>query len=130
MREASRVVHAGLPKAVQGQLFLPGPVFAAPIYLAGDPASAAYTYGRFDNPTWNLFEKASAQAADRFLEACRMILQATSFGGLQTTAGRRARWVAIRSPADSFASAPGVNTPRICLPIWSRLFARPVDGES
>ncbi len=54
MRDASRVVHAGLPKAVQGQPFLPGPVFAAPFHLAGDPAGAAYSYGRFDNPTWNL----------------------------------------------------------------------------
>ena len=30
--------------------------------------------------------------AERFLEACRLILQATSFGGVHTTAERRARW--------------------------------------
>jgi cystathionine gamma-lyase len=30
--------------------------------------------------------------AERFLEACNMILQATSFGGVHTTVERRARW--------------------------------------
>jgi cystathionine gamma-lyase len=30
--------------------------------------------------------------AERFLEACSLILQATSFGGVHTTAERRARW--------------------------------------
>ena len=38
------------------------------------------------------FELASAQAAERFLGSCRLIEQATSFGGLHTTAERRARW--------------------------------------
>jgi cystathionine gamma-lyase len=33
-------------------------VFAAPFHLAGDPASSAYTYGRYHNPTWTLFERA------------------------------------------------------------------------
>jgi hypothetical protein len=30
--------------------------------------------------------------AERFLAACHLILQATSFGGVHTTAERRARW--------------------------------------
>ena len=30
--------------------------------------------------------------AERFLQACHLILQATSFGGVHTTAERRARW--------------------------------------
>ena len=30
--------------------------------------------------------------AERFLEACHLVLQATSFGGVLTTAERRARW--------------------------------------
>jgi cystathionine gamma-lyase len=29
---------------------------------------------------------------ERFLQACTLILQATSFGGVHTTAERRARW--------------------------------------
>jgi cystathionine gamma-lyase len=58
MRDATRVVRAGLPEPAQGQPFLPGPVFAGPFHVAGDPAGAPYTYGRFDNPTWRLFEHA------------------------------------------------------------------------
>ena len=58
LHDATRVIRAGLPDAAQGQPFHPGPVFAAPYHLAGDPASAAYTYGRFHNPTWTQFERA------------------------------------------------------------------------
>jgi cystathionine gamma-lyase len=56
--DATRVVRAGLPEAAQGQPFHPGPVFAAPYHVAGDPAGAPYTYGRFHNPTWTHFETA------------------------------------------------------------------------
>jgi cystathionine gamma-lyase len=58
MHDATRVVRAGLPEPSQGQPFLPGPVFAGPFHLAGDPASSAYTYGRYHNPTWTSFERA------------------------------------------------------------------------
>ncbi len=58
MRDATRSVRAGLPEAGQGEPFLPGPTFAAAFHLAGDPASSAYTYGRYHNPTWTHFEAA------------------------------------------------------------------------
>ncbi|HZN04046.1 MAG TPA: PLP-dependent transferase, partial [Candidatus Polarisedimenticolia bacterium] len=58
MRDATRVIHAGRREPVQGAPFLPGPVFAAPYHLKGDPAGVPYTYGRFDNPTWSGFEQA------------------------------------------------------------------------
>ncbi len=38
------------------------------------------------------FELADRSAADRFLAACELVLQATSFGGVYTTAERRDRW--------------------------------------
>jgi cystathionine gamma-lyase len=38
------------------------------------------------------FVLADEEQAERFLAACRLILQATSFGGVHTTAERRARW--------------------------------------
>ncbi len=41
-----------------GEPFLPGPTFAAPYHLSGDPAEAEFTYGRFDNPTWRAYEQA------------------------------------------------------------------------
>ena len=37
--DATRVVHAGLPAPAQGEPFLPGPTFAAPYHLTGDPSS-------------------------------------------------------------------------------------------
>lgn len=58
MRDATRVVRAGLPPAVQGEPFLPGPIFAGQYHAAGEPADAPYTYGRYHNPTWTHFERA------------------------------------------------------------------------
>jgi len=40
----------------EGEPFLPGPTFAAPYHLTGDPDGKEYTYGRFDNPTWRAYE--------------------------------------------------------------------------
>ena len=56
--DGTRVVRAGLPDAEQGQPFLPGPTFAAPYHLRGDPSSADYVYGRYGNPTWSRYEEA------------------------------------------------------------------------
>ena len=58
MHDATRVVHAGLPKAQPGEPFLPGPTFAAPYHAPGDPQQSPFTYGRFDNPTWQAYENA------------------------------------------------------------------------
>jgi len=41
-----------------GDPFLPGPTFAAPYHLAGDPAESEFTYGRYGNPTWRDYERA------------------------------------------------------------------------
>jgi cystathionine gamma-lyase len=58
MKDATRVVRAGVPDAVQGEAFRPGPTFAAPYHLSGDPATSPYTYGRYHNPTWSAYEAA------------------------------------------------------------------------
>ena len=58
MRDATRVVRAGLPPASNGAPFLPGPTFAAPFHAPGDPKDSSFTYGRFDNPTWRAYESA------------------------------------------------------------------------
>jgi cystathionine gamma-lyase len=34
----------------------------------------------------------SPEQAQRFLDACRLVSEATSFGGVHSTAERRARW--------------------------------------
>ncbi|MEU7170602.1 cystathionine gamma-lyase [Micromonospora tulbaghiae] len=58
--DGTRSVHAGLPDAVPGQPFLPGPVFAAPYHLDPErgPSAAVDGYGRPDNPTRRLLETA------------------------------------------------------------------------
>ena len=38
------------------------------------------------------FDPGSAERAQRFLDACELVVEATSFGGVHTTAERRARW--------------------------------------
>ena len=58
LHDATRVVRAGLPHATPGTPYLPGPTFAAPYHAAGDPAASPFTYGRFHNPTWALYERA------------------------------------------------------------------------
>ena len=55
---STRAVHAGLPPDSQGQAFLPGPTFAAPFHLAGDPDGSSHVYGRYGNPTWSAYERA------------------------------------------------------------------------
>ncbi|MFJ8592145.1 cystathionine gamma-lyase [Streptomyces sp. NPDC093598] len=55
--DGTRAVRAGLPEPVRHEPTLPGPVFAAHFHLPGDP-TGPYTYGRDENPTWTLLERA------------------------------------------------------------------------
>jgi len=55
--EGTRAVRAGLPEPVKHEPTLPGPAFAAHYHLPGDP-TGSYTYGRDENPTWTLLERA------------------------------------------------------------------------
>jgi cystathionine gamma-lyase len=66
---STRVVRAGLPEPEQGEPFMPGPVFAAPFHLSGDPYTAPASYNRYGNPTWTRYEEAvgSLEGADAVL---------------------------------------------------------------
>jgi cystathionine gamma-lyase len=55
--DGTRAVRAGLPEPVKHEPTLPGPVFAAHYHLPGEP-TGPYTYGRDENPTWTLLERA------------------------------------------------------------------------
>lgn len=60
--------------------------------LPGDPA---YAIARRQMERFGpvvSFELATRSEAERFLRACRLVDEATSFGGTHTTAERRARW--------------------------------------
>jgi cystathionine gamma-lyase len=54
--DSTRAVHAGLPDAVQGAAFLPGPTLQAANHWAG--AAGPDGYGRTGNPTWSAYEAA------------------------------------------------------------------------
>ena len=62
--DGTRVVRAGLPEPEQGEPFLPGPVFAAPFHLTGDPADSPNVYNRYGNPTWTRYEEAVGSLED------------------------------------------------------------------
>ena len=61
--------------------------------LPGHPGheAAARQMGGLFGPVVS-FVLADAAAADRFLRACTLVAEATSFGGLHSSAERRARW--------------------------------------
>jgi cystathionine gamma-lyase len=62
--DGTRVVRAGLPDPAQGEPFLPGPVFAAPFHVSGDPAEAPFSYSRYGNPSWIRYESAVGELED------------------------------------------------------------------
>jgi cystathionine gamma-lyase len=101
MQDATRVIRAGLPEPSQGQPFLPGPVFAGAFHFAGDPASSAYTYGRYHNPTWTLFERALGE-----LEGGEAVVFASGMAATAAILGcvLRAGEVAVL-PADGYYTA-------------------------
>jgi cystathionine gamma-lyase len=60
--------------------------------LPGDPGHAIASRQMRYTGSVLCFELASRAAAERFLSACTLVDEATSFGGLHTSAERRARW--------------------------------------
>jgi cystathionine gamma-lyase len=62
-----------------GEPFLPGPTFAAPYHLSGDPAQSEFTYGRFDNPTWRAYEQALGE-----LEGGEALVFGSGMGAVST----------------------------------------------
>lgn len=58
MKDATRVIRAGLAETAQGETFLRGPTFAGSYHLEGDPGDSAFSYGRTNNPTWVAYENA------------------------------------------------------------------------
>lgn len=61
MHEATKIIRSTLTRASAGEPLHPGPVFAAPYHVPGDPSGSPYTYARSHNPTWTHLEKAIAQ---------------------------------------------------------------------
>jgi cystathionine gamma-lyase len=56
------------------------------------------------------FTLASQERAERFLRACRLVAQGTSFGGVRSSAERRARWGGNDVPAGFIRFSVGCET--------------------
>lgn len=113
--EGTRVVHAGLPGPEAGTPFLPGPVFAAPYHLPGDPHAAPYGYGRFGNPTWSAYEAAigeleggEALVFASGMAACTAVLSRLRPGDLLVASADG--YPTVRAVATEYLAPRGVRT--------------------
>ncbi len=93
--------------------------------LAGHPRVAAVHYPGIDKPASGLARRqmpdgfgpllsfevtpGNAEAADKVVASSRLILPATSFGGVESTWERRARWPAETAPAGLIRLSVGVE---------------------
>jgi cystathionine gamma-lyase len=55
---ATRILNAGYRRPGAPGALLPGPEFVSTYVTPGDPSRHRLTYGRFENPTWTLWEEA------------------------------------------------------------------------
>jgi cystathionine gamma-lyase len=68
---------------------------AADVRWPGLPSDPSHAIASHQMRRWNgvlRFTLPSVTAVDEFLRASRLVVSSTSFGGLQTSADRRARW--------------------------------------
>jgi len=88
--------------------------------LPADPSYAVATrqMSRF-GPVLS-FTLANRAAADRFFESARLVHEATSFGGIHTSAERRARWGGDNVPDGFIRLSIGIEDPRDLLADISR----------
>lgn len=107
--DSTRVVHAGIPPAAQGQPLLPGPVPAAPYHLAGAADASPYAYARDANPTWTHFETAMGE-----LEGGHAVVFASGMAAMASVVLGRLR------PGDQLI-APGDGYPGIRILTTDRL---------
>ena len=98
---STRSVHAGLPAAVQGEPFLPGPVLASAFHLAGDDVHETYGYQREGNPTWDNYERALGE-----LEGGEAVLFASGMAAVAAVVMQMGQGDVFVGPHDAY---PGVR---------------------
>ena len=79
--------------------------------LTGDPAHDLARRQMSRYGTIVSFTLSSRERAERFLAACRLVAQGTSFGGVRSSAERRARWGADDVPEGFIRFSVGCETP-------------------
>jgi cystathionine gamma-lyase len=78
MHRDTAILHAGYENPRTPGPSLAGPQFTATFTAPGAPADHAYTYGRFDNPTWGAWERALALVEEGTAVAFASGMAATS----------------------------------------------------
>ena len=58
MQRETMILQAGYSESKDSGVFVAGPQFSAVYTAPGEPSRHAYTYGRFHNPTWSVWENA------------------------------------------------------------------------
>ncbi|GAA0902056.1 cystathionine gamma-lyase [Streptomyces thermoalcalitolerans] len=104
--EGTRVVRAGLPEPVKHEPALPGPVFAAHFHLPGDP-TGPYTYGRDENPTWTLLERAIGELEAPGQDGVETVVFASGMAAISSVLFSHLRaGDAVVLPSDGYQALP------------------------
>nr|WP_307066834.1 cystathionine gamma-lyase [Streptomyces sp. B3I8] len=107
--DGTRAVRAGLPEPVKYEPTLPGPVFAAHFHLPGEP-TGPYTYGRDDNPTWTLLERAIGELEAPGAEEVRTLVFASGMAAISSVLFSQLRaGDAVVLPEDGYQALPLVR---------------------
>jgi len=107
--DSTRVIHAGIPPAAQGEPLLPGPVLAAPYHLAGAADASPYAYARDANPTWTHFEAAMGE-----LEGGHAVVFASGMAAMASVVLARLRpGDVLIAPGDAYPGIRGLAADRL-----------------
>jgi cystathionine gamma-lyase len=107
--DGTRAVRAGLPDPVKYEPTLPGPVFAAHFHLPGDP-TGPYTYGRDENPTWTLLERAIGELEAPGHEGVETLVFASGMAAIASVLFSQLRaGDAVVLPSDGYQVMPLVR---------------------
>ncbi|MFD0435952.1 cystathionine gamma-lyase [Streptomyces chartreusis] len=107
--DGTRAVRAGLPAPVKHEPTLPGPVFAAHFHLPGEP-TGPYTYGRDENPTWTLLERAVGELEAPGEDGVETLVFASGMAAISSVLFSRLRsGDAVVLPGDGYQALPLVR---------------------
>ncbi|MEU6301553.1 cystathionine gamma-lyase [Streptomyces chartreusis] len=107
--DGTRAVRAGLPAPVKYEPTLPGPVFAAHFHLPGEP-TGPYTYGRDENPTWTLLERAVGELEAPGEDGVETLVFASGMAAISSVLFSRLRsGDAVVLPSDGYQALPLVR---------------------
>ncbi|MGY6023840.1 cystathionine gamma-lyase [Streptomyces spinosirectus] len=107
--DGTRSVRAGLPEAVKNEPTLPGPVFAAHFHLPGE-VGGPYTYGRDENPTWTLLERAIGELEAPGRDGVQTLAFASGMAAISSVLFSQLRaGDAVVLPSDGYQALPLVR---------------------